>query len=501
MSIKILSRIRNRFNPVRSYSNGRLTIPPLVFVLYILLASVNTSLINGNIIDWSILSSDDTLTLYLKDVRVGMLYSNISIDSLNRVIKMSVNVNISSDISDVSGSFSGVNIYEMRKYDFNGQQISALQRMNSPSGTALWKLDKKDSDKWQLTVSAGGMENVTFISDVGGNLKATYLMQKGIDDRNIKVGQEWKDTLLELTSAKNMIITTKCTAVPDKENPNYVFISHDGLTGMETKQEMDINGRVVLEEVPPIFVAKRYSADDKGDSGKAQPKTKIDYLYELVNIPIDRAQKSNETIALTIKQGTKLHGSVMRFYDFKDNKYVIKKLNKKCHTKNLSIRKEDLKGWLSSTVTIQSGNPEIKNLAMTLKGTRTCRCEISKIYCDYLFKNIEKKHVATFSNAYETLKAGYGDCGEHAVLLTALLRSVGIESNVVLGLVYISDKKGYYYHAWVVAYIKDLVLIDPALNVVPAIYGYIPLILDDDGTNMVYLAGLIGKVDISYVPK
>ena len=152
-------------------------------------------------------------------------------------------------------------------------------------------------------------------------------------------------------------------------------------------------------------------------------------------------------------------------------------------------------------MTIQSDNPEIKKLAMNLKGAKTCRCEISKIYNDYLFRNIEKRHVATFSNAYETLKAGYGDCGEHAVLLSAFLRAIGIESNVVLGLVYSPYKKGYYYHAWVVAYIKDLVFIDPALGRFPVSKGYIPLLIDDDGTKMIYLAGFIGKFDSSYVPK
>lgn len=500
MSIKILSRIRNRFNPVRSYGNGRLTITSLIFISYIILTSFSISHVTGNTIDWSILSASDTLVVFFNEVRVGMLYSKTSIDSSNRVIKLSTKLSISPDI-EVVESFSGVEMNEIRKFDFNGSPVSAFQEMKSQSGTARWKLEKKETGKWQITVTAGGMTNSKQVKEISGNLKTDYAILEGIYKKELSVGQEWKDTLFELTAAINMIYTIKCIAVPDKNNANYALLWHNDLTGIDIRHEIDAKGRVVLQEVPPIFIARRYSADNKMDSDSTQPKAKVDYLYELVNIPIDRAQKSNETIALCLKSGTKIHKSVMRFYEYRNNKYVVKKLNKKCHTKNLSIRKEDLKGWLSSTVTIQSGNPEIKNLAMTLKGTRTCRCEISKIYCDYLFRNIEKKHVATFSNAYETLKAGYGDCGEYAVLLTALLRSVGIESNVVLGLVYISDKKGYYYHAWVVAYIKDLVLIDPALDVVPATDGYIPLVLDDDGTNMVYLAGLIGKVEISYVPK
>jgi hypothetical protein len=72
---------------------------------------------------------------------------------------------------------------------------------------------------------------------------------------------------------------------------------------------------------------------------------------------------------------------------------------------------------------------------------------------------------------------------------------------VVLGLVYIPSKKGYFYHAWVAAYTEELVFTDPALGKFPASTGYIPLVIDDDGTNMVYLTGLVGRIDISYISK
>lgn len=496
MQTKTKSRVYNLIHNSRSRNQNNL----LLFIIPFFLSVIIPSPVTGKDIDWSILSSDDTLVVFIMDTRVGMLYSKVKVDSVNKTIIVSQSITISAD-AVAAGNFGGMEMDETRVYDLNGFLISASQKLKSQSGVASWELAKKEKDIWQLTITAGGMANSRTIDKVSGNLNTSYTIQEGINKRNISTGQEWKDTLFELTSAKNMIITAKCTAVPDKKNINYVFISHNDLVNMDERHEVDASGRIVLQEVPPIFVAKRYGADDKKESGKDKKKAKVDYLYELFRIPIDRAQKNNETIALTVKPGAKIHKSVMRFYDYRDNKYLLKNLNKKCHTKNLSVKKSNLKNWLSSTVTIQAGNPEIKNLAMTLKGTRTCRCEISKIYSDYLFRNIEKKHVATFSNAYETFKAGYGDCGEHAVLLTALLRSVGIESNVVFGMVYSPDKKGFYYHAWVVAFIKDLVFFDPALGVAPATKGYIPLVLDDDGTKMVYLAGLIGKTEISYISK
>ena len=501
MNIRNLSTKLNLRNPAQSFLRPPSTIPTLIFILSTLFQILfNVKQVIGKTVDWSILSSCDTLEVFMKDVPVGRLYSEISIDSSNRIIKVSEKLTISSDAS-MAGGFTGVAMDEIREFDFNGDQISASQKMKSPGGTALWELKRNKTAQWELTVTVGGMENTRRVENVGGNLNSSYQIQNGINEKNLVAGQEWSDTLFELTAAKNMIITTKCTGIPGKKNPYYDFISHDDLSGMDTRQEMDSYGRIVIQEVPPVFVAKKYVAADKKRENENQKQKKSENLYELVYVPADREQKNNETIALTLKSGVQIPESVRRFYDYKDNKYILKELNKKCHTKNLSERLDNFKDWLSATVTIQSDNSEINDLAMNLKGTKTCRCEISEVFNKYLFTNIEKRHVATFSNAYETLKAGYGDCGEHAVLLAALLRTIGIESNVVLGLVYIPGQKGYYYHAWVVAYIKDLVFVDPALGRFPAAKGYVPLLIDDDGTKIIYLAGLIGKIDISYVPK
>ena len=75
-----------------------------------------------------------------------------------------------------------------------------------------------------------------------------------------------------------------------------------------------------------------------------------------------------------------------------------------------------------------------------------------------------------------------------------------IESNMVFGLVYVSERKGYYYHAWVATFAEHLYFVDPALGKNPASTGYIPLVIDDDGTNIIHLAGLIDRITISHQP-
>jgi transglutaminase-like putative cysteine protease len=113
--------------------------------------------------------------------------------------------------------------------------------------------------------------------------------------------------------------------------------------------------------------------------------------------------------------------------------------------------------------------------------------------------SLKKKNTATFSNALETLDAGFGDCGEHAVLLGALLRAAGIPARVVLGLVYVESKKAYMYHAWVMAHAGEWVFTDAALGAFPAIGNYAPLIIDDTGGGAVRIFKLLGKININYV--
>jgi transglutaminase-like putative cysteine protease len=70
---------------------------------------------------------------------------------------------------------------------------------------------------------------------------------------------------------------------------------------------------------------------------------------------------------------------------------------------------------------------------------------------NWVYRNIEKRPVMTVPGALEVLKTRVGDCNEHAVLLTALLRASGIPARLCVGLVY--SRGQFFYHAWTEAYV------------------------------------------------
>jgi transglutaminase-like putative cysteine protease len=119
-----------------------------------------------------------------------------------------------------------------------------------------------------------------------------------------------------------------------------------------------------------------------------------------------------------------------------------------------------------------------------------------------VYSHVQKRNDATLSNALETLNAGYGDCGEHAALLAALLRAAGIPSRVALGLLYIDSKKAYFYHAQVTAFVGGgWLFADPTWDVFPASGRFVPLIIDDTGTDAMLIARLIGRIRIEYMKR
>jgi transglutaminase-like putative cysteine protease len=160
---------------------------------------------------------------------------------------------------------------------------------------------------------------------------------------------------------------------------------------------------------------------------------------------------------------------------------------------------DSLKSYLFFTSTMQVDHPDIKKIAWQFSNKKLV-CERIKTINDYVFTTLKKEYTATFSSALETYKAGFGDCGEHAVLLAALLRASGIPARVVFGVVYMPSQKGYYYHAWVLAFDGSRwIFTDPAFGVFPANRDRVPLLIDDSGEKMISLARVIGRLKSDYI--
>jgi transglutaminase-like putative cysteine protease len=300
-------------------------------------------------------------------------------------------------------------------------------------------------------------------------------------------------------SAQHLTVRTACVATPATTGDRWVFENIDDVIRRTERWEVDTLGRTLLMEVAPIFVARREPVS--GPFAFTERTGDIADIAEGFIIPMKRLPGDSEAIAVRLAKGGSLHPSVVSLYEAQKGEFMLSPMPQGCDRK-LKIdgaARDSL--WLRATPTVQCDDGAIRTLAQRLKGRRDDVCGVVRELNSYVFRNIEKRNVATFSSALETLKAGFGDCGEHAVLLTALLRASGVASRVVYGLVFVGPKGGYMYHAWVQVFAGEWVNADPAMGTFPAWEGYVPLIVDDTGENTIFLANLIDRVTIRYVPR
>jgi hypothetical protein len=113
----------------------------------------------------------------------------------------------------------------------------------------------------------------------------------------------------------------------------------------------------------------------------------------------------------------------------------------------------------ATTDWLQSDAPEVIELAQ--RATRTTGNDFQRMQTleNFVSQFINDKNLSVgYASALEVARKPEGDCTEHAVLLAALGRSLGIATRVVYGLAYASEFGGSHHvfvpHAWVQAWVK-----------------------------------------------
>jgi hypothetical protein len=429
----------------------------------------------------------DTLDLFVNGSKAGIMIGSciFSDSSIANVQTVSVN----QDGQNI------VNLQEKRDYSVkNGMLTHAFQKMTSPSGSSVWELDLKNGT-WELTVTTAGVRNARTVSSVYENFNGTLGLYKGIKSKCIVPGNSWVDTLIELTSGENIYATTSCKESPSRANQyRWIFTIKNSLQNKDERWELDTNGTTLYHENAPFIAIKPGFAplnNTDNSSGSSN-------LFTAFMVKASKPLVKGERFTVILDSTVTIDSSVAWLYEKNgNNRYILQKTKCDCSGPANAKTADSLKMYLKATATLQVDHPEITALAQKLSMKHKTVCDKIAGYTSYVAVSIHDRNTATFSSALETLRAGFGDCGEHAVLLAALLRASGIPARVVLGLVYMESLKGFYGHAWVMAFDgSDWIFADPAHNVFPACTNRIPLLIDDSGQQMIQIIKLLGKISI-----
>jgi hypothetical protein len=439
--------------------------------------------------EWKMLEQADTLDVFYKDHIVGALVHGIVVLDSARGITSTTSMS-------VAGKDAGIaqmELFEQRVYNFDGSLRSAREVLKSPSGTTTWTLYETPQG-WRSSIETGGETSANIIDSVDESLLPLLDLTVRARKMLVAKGETWRDTEKDLVSGKSLANVYKCTAI-DSAAKIVTFDVTDNITGRHQAWQLDANGKTIMEEVEGIFVAKKASGAQKRKRGEA-----VADLEDLLSVPVSRSALLGERIAVVLPPDAEMNASVAPLYIHKGERWILASPAQACTCRVASGAPDSsLSEFTKATPTLQANHPSIVRLAQKIQGSERDQCTILGLFTKYVFSSLEKRQSITFSNALETLKAGFGDCGEHAVLLAALLRSAGIPARVVLGLIYDSSKKAYAGHAWVMAWTGSWLFADPAFGVFPACKDRIPLMIDDNGRNAVLLTKLLGKIRVEYV--
>lgn len=143
-----------------------------------------------------------------------------------------------------------------------------------------------------------------------------------------------------------------------------------------------------------------------------------------------------------------------------DNQLYLSVTQQKPRDTSIEYPEDGPAEYLKDTPYLQSDDDDILHFAQQVVGKEKRAYFAAKKLQRWVYEHIEQKDLSLgFASAKETLLNRQGDCTEHAVLLSALTRSLGIPSRVAVGLIYLphgnSQAGRFVYHMWTEIYLGD----------------------------------------------
>ena len=211
-----------------------------------------------------------------------------------------------------------------------------------------------------------------------------------------------------------------------------------------------------------------------------------------VDIPIHTPEKYTrmEVLLSGLDDALQIDGARQHYAG---GRLVIEKETRAAET---PLTKQESIKYLASTPFIQADDPEIQQLARKIVSPSDPPQRKAQKLMQWVHQNIAKRPVLSVPNARETLKRKMGDCNEHAVLLAALARSVGIPAQVEAGLVYIKGR--FFYHAWNALYVGHWLTADALMGQMPTDVTHIRLVRGNPSAQ-IDLVKVIGRLKMNIV--
>lgn len=268
--------------------------------------------------------------------------------------------------------------------------------------------------------------------------------------------------------------------------------------GMQTTAWLDDAGRTLREEGPLGMVAEREDARRAVTAGwSTTPFDVIDAVAIRIARPIDHPRDLARLRARLL--GTK---SVTVPGDRRQTVregvlQVDREAPVAAGTYVLPYTGAEWAAELRATPFLQVDHPRIGETARTIVAGERDPVRAAARLRAWVHDTLIKRPTASVPNAVQVLESRTGDCNEHAVLLAALARALGLPARVVAGLVYADG--AFLYHAWNEVWVgSGWLSVDPAFDQAPADATHIKLV-EGGPESHAALVPLLGTLSIELI--
>ncbi len=229
-------------------------------------------------------------------------------------------------------------------------------------------------------------------------------------------------------------------------------------TKIVTHSWVDGEGEPFEQEValgPFMMQAIRISADEPVAVNDSPPD-----VFQPMILRLEKPLKRPERVQSAIYRLQFKNGNKNSFYNdthqrvlSDDGKVVRLQVEPRAPARPVDLNRRptsaEAKPYLQATSFAQSDDPMVLQTARSIVKGETDAWRAAKKLESWVHDNLGEKNLSVaFASASETLKTREGDCTEHATLLVALLRAVGLPARAAEGLVYAESINGFGYHMW-----------------------------------------------------
>lgn len=352
-------------------------------------------------------------------------------------------------------------------------------------------------------------ETVTFELDTGNNVvrdqvvldgpprlstsRRSYLLSQDIGEGE-KLKIPWFDPF-SLTGKESVIEYRGKEKVLINDRVYNLHRFTENFGGARLNSWLDDDGLVIKEESPAGFVfikEPEFKAKSMATSEEGRSDLLASVAVEVTGEMFDLATKTDARYRIELPEEIEFALDSGR-QSFDDQILRVVKEDLSSLGSEPGICAEAQEQLLASPY-IQAGAPEIIEQSQALTRDQTDDLEKVKTLAEWVYTNLEKRPVIGIPDALTTLKAGIGDCNEHASLFAALSRAAGIPTTIAVGVVY--HKQAFYYHAWnEVCVGGQWISLDTTTNQLPADLSHLKFI-EGELQEQIKIGALINNLQI-----